>query len=84
MVPPMAHLPVGVINYVTRAGMDELLTEQQALIDEIKNLDITSENEYNLPLITGFFTLLLQSLQAARSYQTRIVKDRKVVQVRAS
>jgi hypothetical protein len=31
MVPPRAHLPVGVTSYVTRADMDELLAEQQAL-----------------------------------------------------
>ena len=36
MVPPRAHLPLGVTNYVTRAGMDELLAEQQALMDEIR------------------------------------------------
>ncbi len=45
MVPPRAHLPAGVPNYVTRTGMDQLLAEQQALMDEIKNLDIASEKE---------------------------------------
>jgi len=45
MVPPRAYLPPGVPNYVTRAGMDELLTERQALMDEKENLDISGENE---------------------------------------
>jgi transcription elongation factor GreB len=45
MVPPRAHLPEGVTNYVTGTGMDELLAEQQALMEEKENLDIVSENE---------------------------------------
>jgi transcription elongation factor GreB len=45
MVPPRAHLPEGVPNYVTPAGMEALLEERQALLDEIKNLDISSEKE---------------------------------------
>jgi len=48
MVPPRAHLPAGVPNYVTRAGMDELLAERQALMNEIERLDIASENERRL------------------------------------
>jgi hypothetical protein len=35
------HLPAGVPNYVTQAGMDELLAEQQALMNEKENLDIS-------------------------------------------
>ncbi|HCX99708.1 MAG TPA: transcription elongation factor GreA, partial [Bacteroidales bacterium] len=31
LVPPRAHLPEGVINYVTQVGMDELLDERQKL-----------------------------------------------------
>ena len=42
MVPPRAHLPQGVPNYVTQAGMDELLAERQALMNEKENLDISS------------------------------------------
>lgn len=45
MVPPRAHLPEGVTNYVTRAGMDALLAEKQGLTDEREKLDISSENE---------------------------------------
>ncbi len=68
MVPPRAHLPLGVTNYVTQAGMDELLTEQQALIDEIKNLDITSENERRIAVnsITAKLKLLNDRISEAR------------------
>jgi transcription elongation factor GreB len=41
MVPPRAHLPAGIPNYVTQAGMDELLAERLILTDEVKGLDIT-------------------------------------------
>ena len=45
MVPPRAHLPQGIPNYVTQAGMNELLAERQTLVNEKENLDIASENE---------------------------------------
>lgn len=68
IVPPRAHLPAGVINYVTRAGMDELLAEQQALLDEIKNLDIASENERRIAVntITAKLKLLNDRISEAR------------------
>jgi transcription elongation factor GreB len=50
MVPPRAYLPEGAINYVTPAGMDELLTEKQMLINEKDNLNITNENEKRIAL----------------------------------
>ncbi len=68
MVPPRAHLPVGVTNYVTRAGMDELLAEQQALMDEIKNLDFVNENERRIAVnnITAKLKLLNNRISEAR------------------
>jgi len=68
MVPPRAHLPAGVLNYVTRAGMDELLAERQALIDEIKNLDIASDNERRIAVnhITAKLKLLNDRIGEAR------------------
>ena len=42
---PRAYLPDGVINYVTQAGMDELLEERQMFAGDLENLDITNENE---------------------------------------
>lgn len=45
MVPPRAHLPEGVSNYVTQVGMDELFAEKQGLIAEKDGLTIENENE---------------------------------------
>ena len=45
MVPPRASLPDGVPNYVTRAGLEQLLQERQSLMEERDRLDITGENE---------------------------------------
>jgi transcription elongation factor GreB len=50
LVPPRAHLPEGVPNYVTQAGMDELLAERQMLVREKENLNMTSENEKRIAL----------------------------------
>jgi transcription elongation factor GreB len=68
MVPPRAHLPVGVTNYVTQAGMDELLAEQQALMEEKENLDIVSENERRIAVnnIAAKLKLLNNRITEAR------------------
>ena len=68
MVPPRAYLPPGVINYVTRAGMDELLAEQQALMDEIKTLDLSGENERRIAVnhITAKLKMLNDRIAEAR------------------
>ena len=50
IVPQRAYLPDGVTNFVTRAGMDQLLAEKQMLIDEKNNLSSTSENEKRIAL----------------------------------
>lgn len=50
MVAPRADLPAGVTNYVTPAGMDELLAEKQMLTDEKQNLPVTNENEKRIAL----------------------------------
>ncbi len=49
IVPPRAHLPDGIPNYVTQAGMDELLDEREMLNKE-KNLDSINENEKRIAL----------------------------------
>jgi len=68
MVPPRAHLPAGVPNYVTPAGMDELLAEQKAFLDEIKGLDIASEKERRIAVnyITAKLKLLNDRISEAR------------------
>ncbi|MDD2195626.1 MAG: GreA/GreB family elongation factor [Bacteroidales bacterium] len=45
LVPPRAHLPEGVTNYVTQVGMDELLDERERLTEERDNVSSTSEKE---------------------------------------
>lgn len=50
IVPPRAHLPEGVTNYVTQVGMDELLEEKQELVNEKDNLNGTRESEKRIAL----------------------------------
>ena len=50
IVPPRAYLPEGVTNFVTRAGMDQLLAEEQMLIQEKDSLSSTGENEKRIAL----------------------------------
>ena len=68
MVPPRAHLPQGVPNYVTKTGMDELLAERQALMNEKENLDIASEKERRIAVnyITAKLKLLNDRINEAR------------------
>lgn len=50
IVPQRAYLPEGVTNFVTRAGMDQLLAEKQILIHEKDNLSSINENEKRIAL----------------------------------
>ena len=50
IVPQRAYLPEGVTNFVTPAGMDQLLAEKQTLIHEKDNVSSTSENEKRISL----------------------------------
>lgn len=70
IVPPRAYLPEGVTNYVTRAGMDELLAEREKLINEKNIPDITHENEYRIAI--NFINAKLQLLNH-RIVEARIV-----------
>ena len=45
LVPPRADLPSDVTNYVTENGMQELLAEKQALIEEKGSIEATTEQE---------------------------------------
>jgi transcription elongation factor GreB len=60
MVPQRAYLPEGVANFVTRAGLDQLLVEKQQLIDEKENLGGTNENEKRIA--SNFINAKLQLL----------------------
>jgi transcription elongation factor GreB len=50
MVPLRAYLPDDMTNFITRTGMDQLLTEKEELINEKENPGITDENERRLSL----------------------------------
>jgi transcription elongation factor GreB len=50
IVPPRADLPDGIVNYVTRTGIDQLLSEKQELNSEKENLEIADENERRILL----------------------------------
>jgi transcription elongation factor GreB len=50
MVPQRAFLPEGVTNFVTPAGMDQLLVEKQTLENEKASLNILNENEKRIEL----------------------------------
>ena len=60
IVPQRAYLPAGVANFVTPAGMDQLLAEKQMLIEEKENLSNTNENEKRIAL--NFINAKLQLL----------------------
>lgn len=50
IVPQRAYLPEGVTNFVTPAGMNQLLSEKQMLENERNNLSSSSENEKRIEL----------------------------------
>jgi len=77
MVPPRADLPEGVTNYVTRAGMNELLEEKQALINERSMLDSSNENEKRIAL--NHINAKLQLLES-RIASAQIVKQNEQAQ----
>jgi transcription elongation factor GreB len=68
IVPQRAYLPEGVINFVTRAGMDQLLSEKEMMTREKENLSITSENEKRIALnyINAKLQLLNNRIAEAR------------------
>src|SRR5512136_2958677 len=50
IVPQRAYLPEGVPNFVTPNGMNQLLAEKQALINEKNNLNNANEDEKRIAL----------------------------------
>jgi transcription elongation factor GreB len=70
MVPPRAHLPEGVVNYVTPEGMKQLLAEKQELIAERDSMESISENEKRIAI--NFINTKLQLLEN-RIAEARIV-----------
>lgn len=68
MVPQRAYLPDGVPNFVTPAGMDQLLTEKQDLISEKDKPVSANENEKRIALnyINAKLQLLNNRISDAR------------------
>jgi transcription elongation factor GreB len=68
MVPRRAYLPDGVANFVTRAGMDQLLAEKQKLTEEKENVGGNNENEKRIALnfINAKLQLLNERIDEAR------------------
>jgi transcription elongation factor GreB len=60
IVPPRADLPDGIVNYVTRTGIDQLLSEKQELNSEKENLEIADENERRI--VMNYINAKLQLL----------------------
>jgi transcription elongation factor GreB len=70
LVPQRAYLPDGVTNFVTPAGMEQLLTEKQTMINEKDNLAGAREDEKRISL--NFINAKLQLLNN-RIAESRIV-----------
>lgn len=68
LVPQRAYLPEGVPNFVTPAGMEQLLAEKQVLTDERDNLSGSNESEKRIALnyINAKLQLLNNRIAAAR------------------
>ncbi len=68
LVTPRAHLPAGVINYVTPAGYEELMSEQKSLIDERKALidQTDKDNRVDINYITAKLNLLEERINSAK------------------
>jgi transcription elongation factor GreB len=70
IVPQRAYLPEGVTNFVTPAGMNQLLVEKKMLEEEKNNLNTTGEDEKRIEL--NFINAKLQLLNN-RIAETRVV-----------
>jgi len=68
IVPQRAYLPEGVTNFVTPAGMDQLMAEKKMLENERNNLSSARENEKRIELnyINAKLQLLNNRIAEAR------------------
>ncbi|MCK5822986.1 MAG: GreA/GreB family elongation factor [Bacteroidales bacterium] len=68
LVPPRAHLPNGVANYVTPNGFEELKKEQNSLVDERQILkeQSTENNRVQINYITAKLRLLEDRINSAK------------------
>jgi transcription elongation factor GreB len=68
LVPPRAEVPNGVTNYVTSNGMEELLSEKQALVSEKSAIEAATEQEKRIAsnFINAKIYLLEQRIAIAK------------------
>ncbi len=68
LVNPRAHLPAGVVNYVTPNGMRELKDEQNILIEERNQLMLKSkeQNRVQINYISAKLQLLEERINTAK------------------
>ena len=72
IVPQRAYLPVGVTNFVTPYGINQLLAEKQMLVNEKTNLNNANENEKRIDL--NYINAKLQLLNN-RIFEAKIVNQ---------
>ena len=67
IIPPRAALPPGITNYVTPAGMEQLLAEQKQLEDEKNGLALENETEQRraLTVLNSRLLLLQERINSA-------------------
>lgn len=63
MVPPRAYLPPGVANYVTPAGLELLIAERKALLDERESIK-ESGQEADARVMRNFINAKLELLES--------------------
>ena len=68
IVPPRAHLPSNVINYVTQLGFDELLQESEKINAEKEKINTDHENEMRIAInyINAKLQLLNERISTAK------------------
>lgn len=81
LVIPRAHLPIGIINYVTANGFEELMAEQNDLIEEQKALIAESQeaNRVQINYISSKLNLLTERIVAAKIVYLSSQNKKKVL-----
>ena len=73
VIPARAALPAGTTNYVTPEGMNQLLTEKQALEAERLTVADTDEGRRQLIVLDGKLGLLQERIASARVLEPNAV-----------
>ncbi len=80
MVPPRAHLPAGVTNYVTPHGFNSLKEEESTLLEEIKHLSEQSDKDNRVQInhIRAKLNLLQERIRSAKVVEPSSHSQEKV------